>query len=83
MFFVNQLNNENFSYNFCMSIGKNIRELRKERNLTQEALAKLLFVSQDTISLWELNKSLPDIKSIIKLTQIFGVSSDYILGIEK
>ena len=83
MFFVKQLNNENFSYNFYMSIGKNIRELRKERNLTQEALAKLLFVSQDTISLWELNKSLPDIKSIIKLTQIFGVSSDYILGIEK
>ncbi len=83
MFFVKQLNNENSSYNFYMSIGENIRELRKERNLTQEALAKLLFVSQDTISLWELNKSLPDIKSIIKLTQIFGVSSDYILGIEK
>lgn len=77
-----QLNNEYSSYNFYMSIGENIRELRKEKGLTQEGLAKLLFVSQDTISLWELNKSLPDIKSLIELTKIFEVSSDFILGIE-
>lgn len=82
MFLVTQLNNEYCSYNFYMSIGENIRELRKEKGLTQEDLAKLLFVSQDTISLWELNKSLPDIKSLIELTKIFEVSSDFILGIE-
>ena len=82
MVLVMQLNNEYSSYNFYMSIGENIRELRKEKGLTQEGLAKLLFVSQDTISLWELNKSLPDIKSLIELTKIFEVSSDFILGIE-
>ena len=66
-----------------MTIGEIIRSLRIENNMSQSALAALLFTSQDTISLWERNKSLPDVKSVIKLTQIFGVSSDYILGIEK
>ena len=66
-----------------MTIGDNIRELRKEKNLSQTQLAKLLFLSQDTISLWERNKSLPDVNSLIKMTKIFNVSSDYILGIEK
>ena len=66
-----------------MSIGKNIKELRKTQGLTQTQLAELLFTSQDTISLWELDKSMPDIKSVIQMTKIFRVSSDYLLGIEK
>lgn len=66
-----------------MSIGETIKELRKEKEMSQTQLANLLFVSQDTISLWECNKSLPDIKALISLTKIFGVTADYILGIEK
>ena len=66
-----------------MNIEQTIKELRKEKNLSQTQLAKLLFTSQDTISLWELGKSLPDIVSVIRMTQIFGVTSDYILGLEK
>lgn len=66
-----------------MNIGQTIKELRKEKNLSQTQLAQLLFTSQDTISLWELGKSLPDIMAIIRMTQIFGVTSDYILGLEK
>ena len=66
-----------------MNIGDIIRSLRVEKNLTQTELAALLFTSQDTISLWERGKSLPDIKSLIKMTEIFGVTSDYLLGIEK
>ncbi len=66
-----------------MTIGDNIRLLRKERGMTQSQLAQILCLSQDTVSLWELNKSLPDIESLIRLTQIFDVTSDYILGIEK
>lgn len=65
-----------------MSIGNTIRELRIENKMSQTELAKLLFTSQDTISLWERGKSLPDILSIIKMTKIFNVSSDYILGLE-
>lgn len=66
-----------------MNIGQTIKELRKEKNLSQTELAKLLYTSQDTISLWESGKSLPDIMAIIRMTQIFGVTSDYILGLEK
>ncbi len=65
-----------------MNIGKTIKELRREKKMSQTELAKLLYTSQDTISLWECGKSLPDVQSIIKMTKIFNVSSDYILGLE-
>ncbi len=66
-----------------MNIGIVIKELRKEKGLSQTQLASMLFVSQDTVSLWECGKSYPDIENIIKLTQIFNVTSDYLLGLEK
>jgi len=66
-----------------MNIGEIIKLLRTERGMTQSQLAALLFTSQDTISLWERNKSLPDVKSVIKMAGIFDVSTDYILGVEK
>lgn len=66
-----------------MNIGEIIKNLRIENGLTQTELASLLFTSQDTISLWERNKSLPDVKSVIKMANIFNVSTDYILGVEK
>lgn len=65
-----------------MSIGENIKGLRVEKSMTQTQLASLLFISQDTISLWERNKSLPDVKSLIQLSKIFNVTTDYILGLE-
>ena len=64
-----------------MEIGKRIRELRREQKITQTQLAKKLNTTQDTVSLWELGKSYPDILSLVKLTEIFGVSADYLLGI--
>ena len=64
-----------------INIGILIRELRKEKNLTQAQLAQLLSTTQDTISLWELGKSLPDIVTVIKLSKIFGVSSVYLLNL--
>ncbi len=66
-----------------MEIGRIIRELRKENNMSQSELATKLYLSQDTISLWELNKSLPDIPSLVKLSKIFKVSTDYLLGLEE
>ena len=66
-----------------MNIGETIKQLRLEFNMTQSQLASLLFTSQDTISLWERGKSLPDVKSVIKLTEIFKVSADYLLGLEE
>ena len=66
-----------------MNIGKLIKELRIEMKLTQTELAKKLNTTQDTISLWELGKSFPDIFSLIKISQIFNVSTDFLLGLEK
>ena len=65
-----------------MVIGEIIKMLRQEHNMTQTELAKLLFTSQDTISLWERGKSLPDIKSVIIMTKIFDVTADFLLGLE-
>ena len=66
-----------------MTIGSCIKTLRIENKLTQEELAKKLFVSQDTISLWERDKSTPDAKAIVLLCKIFDVSADFLLCIEK
>ena len=65
-----------------MTIGNIIKNLRIENKMTQSELASLLFTSQDTISLWERNKSLPDVRSVIKMAKIFQVTTDYILGVE-
>lgn len=66
-----------------MSIGKNIRDLRKEMGISQTVLAEKLCTTQDTISLWELGKSYPDILSLIALAKFFNVSTDYLLGLEE
>ena len=66
-----------------MELGKTIKELRKEKGLTQTALAGVLCTTQDSISLWELGKSLPDIPTLIKIAEFFDVTTDYLLGIEK
>lgn len=63
------------------TIAIRIKEMRKEKKLTQSDLAKLLSTTQDTISLWELGKSTPDINYLIELTKIFSVSADYLLGL--
>ncbi|MBE7082232.1 MAG: helix-turn-helix transcriptional regulator [Clostridiales bacterium] len=65
-----------------MEIAKLIKELRKEKKLTQTELAKLLNTTQDTISLWELGKSLPSVIDLVNLCKIFNVSADYLLGLQ-
>ena len=50
--------------------------------MTQTELASLLCTTQDSISLWELGKSYPDIPTLIKIANIFEVTTDYLLGLE-
>lgn len=64
-----------------MNIGEKIRKLRKERHLSQTELAITLNATQDTISLWELGKSLPNILDLAKLAKLFDVSSDHLIGL--
>ena len=65
-----------------MTIGENIRKLRRERDITQEALAEMLGVTAQSISQWENSRTAPDISQIAPLAHIFEVSADVILGID-
>lgn len=58
-----------------------IRELREESNMTQVRLSIELEVSQETISAYESGKHYPSVASLIKLSEIFHTSCDYILGL--
>lgn len=59
-----------------MSLGANIRELRKERGLTQEALGKMLDMSCQTVSKWERDESMPDAALLPKLADALNCSLD-------
>ena len=60
-------------------IGSKIQATRLEKNMTQEQVAGLLEVSRQTISNWENAKSYPDIVSVIKMSEYYDVSLDYLL----
>lgn len=62
-----------------MSIGKRIQDIRKKQAITQEQLAEALNVSRQSISKWESDKSNPDVFSIIKMSDLYRISTDYIL----
>ncbi|MBQ8719268.1 MAG: helix-turn-helix transcriptional regulator [Clostridia bacterium] len=62
-------------------IGENIKKLRRERKITQEALALHLGLSCQAVSKWERGDSLPDISMIVPMANFFRVSADEILGV--
>ena len=59
-----------------------LKELRKEQGLTQKQLAKMLNKSETGLASWEQGLSEPSISDIRKLCKIFGVSADYLLGLQ-
>ena len=65
-----------------MSIGSNIKRLRREKEITQEQLAEYLGITSRAISQWECDRTAPDISQIPALCHIFDVSSDVLLGID-
>lgn len=62
-------------------IGFIIRELRREIGCTQNQLAEVLGVTQDSISLWENDKRMPDTSYVIMMAKFFDVTADYLLGL--
>lgn len=62
-----------------MELKDKLLMLRKEKNLSQQQLADQLNVSRQSISKWELGESQPDISNIVLLSEIFHVSTDYLL----
>ncbi len=59
-----------------MEIGNQIKKYRAELKLSQEELADKIFVTRQTISNWENEKNYPDIKSLVMLSSLFGISLD-------
>lgn len=66
-----------------IDIGLIIRELRTEKELTQEQLAAIMDVSISTIQNWESAAVLPGIDRLIKLARLFNVTLDYLAGLDE
>jgi len=56
--------------------------MRIAKGITQKDLAKALSVTFQAVSLWEKDKTLPDIENIKQICKFFGESADYLLGLE-
>lgn len=65
-----------------MIIGNRLKKLRLERNLTQEELAKAIGLSTAQVSNYEKELRSPSNESLIELVLFFGVTSDYLIGID-
>ena len=63
-----------------MEMGKEIRRLRNDRGLTQEALAAAMNVSAQTVSKWECGNSIPDVQLLPELAVFFGVTIDQLFA---
>lgn len=64
-------------------IGGKIAELRKEQGLNQKELARKIGVSRSALSLYEINRREPDLETVKKIASLFGVTTDYLLGLAK
>ena len=63
-----------------LTIGEKIAVLRKEKNISQTELAEYLFLSQQTVSQWEVGNVAPEITLLPKIATFFGVSIDELFG---
>ena len=66
-----------------VNFGEKLKQLRKEAGMTQSDLAKRLNVTKSVVSYYELQERNPSPDVLIHLTEIFHVSADYLLGINR
>lgn len=62
-----------------MTMGEKLLLLRKARGMSQEQLAQALEVSRQAVSKWELNEAVPDVARVVAISELFGVTTDYLL----
>ena len=62
-----------------LTLGEKLQNLRTDAGMSQEDLADRLGVSRQAISKWELGKTVPDVKYIVALSDLFQVTTDYLL----
>lgn len=66
-----------------MELNEKLQELRKQKQLTQEELAEILFVSRTAISKWESGRGYPSIESLKAISEYFSISLDKLLSSEE
>ena len=66
-----------------VELGNRLRQLRKDRNLTQQQLAELIGVKNSVISFYEVGDRIPSPEVLRKLALALHVTADYLLGIER
>lgn len=64
-------------------LAERIKKLREQNNLSQEGLGKILGLTGPAIARWEKGTAEPNSKILIKLADLFNVSTDYLLGNDK
>lgn len=64
-----------------MKFCERLKELRAEKGVSQMTLAKALGLSQSAVAKWELGKTEPTASALVALSEYFGESVDYLLGI--
>ena len=62
-----------------MTFGEKLFELRKRNNFSQEELAEKIGVSRQAVSRWEGGETMPDSPNLLLISNLFGVSADYLL----
>ncbi len=62
-------------------LGKRVRDLRETKGLTQLELARMLNVSIRSVGNWERDEKPPSLDSLVEMARVFGVSTDYIVGL--
>lgn len=62
-----------------MELGEQIKKYRKESGMSQDVLAEKIYVTRQTVSNWETSKSYPDVNSLLRLSEAFGISVDTLL----
>lgn len=63
-----------------MSFGAKLKKCRKDMSLSQKEFGQKIGVAESTVSLYESNKRFPDADTLKKISALFGVSLDYLLG---
>lgn len=65
------------------SLSEKIRSTREQLGMTQAELAKKLGLTRSSVNSWEMGLSVPSTQYIIELAKLFGVSTDYLLGLSQ
>lgn len=63
-------------------VADKIKKIREQHNITQSELAKQLGITRSSVNAWEMGISVPSTQYIVELAHIFGVSTDFLLGVD-